>query len=296
MKVNEILKKYNLKPSGYEKKGKSLIVTTDDGRYVYKEGRLNKEIFDYLKSRNFDYMPKYLTNFNDEYQLMEYVDDFSIPDEQKILDLVHVVALLHSKTTHYKEIDLDYYEQIFDDLNNNLDYLYTYYTDIITLIESKVYMSPYQQLFARNVSVIYKAIDDNKKRLLNWHKHIKEKRKERRVFIHNNLNLSHFFVSDKPYLISWDKAKIASPVFDLYKLYMNHGLDFDFDVLLERYEKYYPLLGSEKELFFILISQPLLIDFKDSEYNNCKHINNMVNMILKTDKFILPKESKDTNK
>lgn len=296
MKINEILKSKGITARGYKKKGKVTIIETTDGKYIYKEGKLNKQILNYLKSRNFDYLPLFLNAKDDPYQLTTYIQDLDIPKEQKILDLVKLTALLHSKTTHYKEIDLDYYEEIYEDLDNNLNYLYLYYTDLITLIESKVYMSPSEQLLARNITKIYDTISENKKRLENWHSHIKEKRKERRVVLHNNLKLEHFLESDIPYLISWDKAKIGNPVFDIYKLYQNHILDFDFETILNEYEKSYPLLKEEKELLFILISMPDLIDFKQDEYTNCKIISKMLDKIYKTEMFLSPEKSKDRAK
>ena len=142
MKINKILKSKGLIARSYKKQGKITIIETNDGKYIYKEGKLNPQILNYLKSRSFDYLPFFLNSENDPYQLETYIDSLDIPDEQKILDLIRLIALLHSKTTHYKEIDLDYYEQIYEDLDNNLNYLYLYYTDLITIIETKVYMSP----------------------------------------------------------------------------------------------------------------------------------------------------------
>ena len=296
MKINRVLKDKGLKARGYRKKGKVTIIDTTKGKYIYKDGKLNPQILNYLKSRSFDYMPSFLNNENEPYQLSYYIEDLDIPKEQKILDLVRLTALLHSKTTHYKEIDLDYYEEIYEDLNNNLNYLYIYYTDLITLVESKVYMSPSESLLARNITIIYDTISQNKQRLDKWHNHIKEKRKQRRVVLHGNLKLEHFLESDLPYLISWDKAKIGSPVFDIYKLYQNHALDFDFETLLYEYEKTYPLKDEEKELFFILISQPDLINFKNTEYKNCQNISKMLDKIYKTQMLISPKKSKDRAK
>ncbi len=296
MKINEILKSKGITARGYKKKGKVTIIETTDGKYIYKEGKLNKQILNYLKSRNFDYLPLFLNAKDDPYQLTTYIQDLDIPKEQKILDLVKLTALLHSKTTHYKEIDLDYYEEIYEDLDNNLNYLYLYYTDLITLIESKVYMSPSEQLLARNITKIYDTISENKKRLENWHSHIKEKRKERRVILHNNLKLDHFLEADEPYLVSWDKSRVGSPVFDIYKLYQTHALDFDFETILHEYENQYPLMKDERELLFILISQPDLINLKNSEYQNCKVVSKMIDKIYKTEMLISPKESKDRAK
>ena len=317
MKINEILKNKGIKARRYEKKGKVTIIDTKDKKYVYKEGKIESQILNYLKSRSFEYIPSFLNNIQDTYQLSEYISDLNIPKEQKMLDLIRLIALLHSKTTHYKEIDLDYYEQIYEDLDGNINYLYIYldyyeqiyedldgninylyiyYTDLITLIESKVYMSPSESMFANNITKIYQTLSKNKERLDKWHSHIKEKRKERRVVLHNNLKLEHFLESDIPYLISWDKAKIGNPVFDIYKLYQNHILDFDFETILNEYEKSYPLLKEEKELLFILISMPDLIDFKQDEYTNCKIISKMLDKIYKTEMFLSPEKSKDRAK
>ena len=296
MKINEILKNKGIKARRYEKKGKVTIIDTKDKKYVYKEGKIESQILNYLKSRSFEYIPSFLNNIQETYQLSEYISDLNIPKEQKMLDLIRLIALLHSKTTHYKEIDLDYYEQIYEDLDGNINYLYIYYTDLITLIESKVYMSPSESMFANNITKIYQTLSKNKERLDKWHSHIKEKRKERRVVLHNNLKLEHFLESDIPYLISWDKAKIGNPVFDIYKLYQNHILDFDFETILNEYEKSYPLLKEEKELLFILISMPDLIDFKQDEYTNCKIISKMLDKIYKTEMFLSPEKPKDRAK
>ena len=290
-KISEVLKKYNLTANRFEKKGKVTILDTDKGKYVYKEGRVDNKILIYLKSRNFDYMPN--ISQNEGYQMTRYIENLDIPDEQKIIDLVKLTALLHSKTTHYKEIDQNDYEEIYYSLDNNLKYLYSYYTDLITLIESKVFQSPSEQLLARNISKIYDAISENKKKLDKWRDLTKEKTKERNVILHGNLKLDHFIENEKSYLISWDKAKIGSPVFDIYKLYQNHALDFEFDSLLKIYEKSYPLTKDEKNLLYILISMPDIVEFKGTEYSKCKKISKTLDKIYKTEKIISPETSKE---
>lgn len=284
MKINEALKQYSLVPTRYEKNGKANIIDTNNGKYVFKQSKIDLDILHYLKSRNFDYMPNFINDIRqDEYQITEHIQGFDIPEEQKILDLILLVSLLHSKTTHYKEIDLNDFEQIYEDIDNNLNYLYSYYTDIITLIESKVFMSPSEYLLARNISKIYESIDSCKGQLEQWHDLIKDKRKQRNVVLHNNLNLDHFIRTESSYLISWDKAKIGSPVFDLYKLYRNHALDFDFSDILNEYETHYPLMEDEKRLLFILISMPNLIEFNDTEYNMCVKISKEIDIIYKSE-------------
>ena len=282
MKINDALKKYSLVSTRYQKKGNVSIATTNEGKLVFKDTKIDKQIFDYLKSRSFGYMPKFINDEDDEYQLTEYLESFDIPKERQILDLVDLVALLHNKTTHYKELDINDYEQIYEDINNNLEYLHGYYTDMITLIESKVFMSPSEYLLARNINVIFRAIDDCKINLDEWHEKAKNIRKRRDVVLHNNLKLEHFIRNENSYLISWDKAKIGSPVFDLYKLYLNHALDFDFDAVFKEYESNYPLTDEERSLLFTLISMPRLILFNETEYQMCYRISHEIDIIYKT--------------
>ena len=137
--IKEFLKKYNLIPNSYEKRGKVTIVSTKKGKYVIKnKNRENTDIFKYLSSRSFNYFPRKISSEDDEYELTEYIEEPNIPKEQKMTDMIDLIALLHSKTTYYKEVDLDDYIKIYEDINNNIEYLYSYYNDIITLIESKI--------------------------------------------------------------------------------------------------------------------------------------------------------------
>ena len=38
----------------------------------------------------------------DQYEITEYIEDIEMPKEQKMQDMIDLVALLHSKTTHYE--------------------------------------------------------------------------------------------------------------------------------------------------------------------------------------------------
>ena len=290
--ISEILKKYNIKPHRYIKNGKATIIDTEMGRFVVKKNNKNKKIFDYLKSRSFNYYPKIISDEDEEYEISEYIEELDYPNEQKMLDLINLISLLHNKTTHYKEIDYDDYKQIYEDIKNNIEYLESYYNDIITLIESHIYMSPSEYLLARNISRIFIALNFCKEEIENWYELIKDKTKQRVVVLHNNLDLSHFFKMDSSYLISWDKSKIGIPIFDLYILYKRHALDFDFSEILKQYEQNYPLQKDEKKLFFILIALPPKIDFDKSIYEQTKEISNQMDIMYKTERLISPYYSK----
>lgn len=293
-KINDLLREYSIKPYRYTKEGKVTIVDTDDKRYVIKESSDKEEkIYNYLKSRNFNYYPKILNNGNDDYQIMEYIDEYDIPDEQKMMDLVDLVSLLHNKTTHFKETDEDDYKEIFEDINNNIIYLNSYYSDLINIIDTKVYPSPSEYLLARNISKIFSSLKFAEHELKEWYELVKVSNKKRLVVLHNNLDLSHFLRNNNSYLISWDKSKIDIPIFDLYKLYKRVGLDFEFTEIIKRYEKNYPLLKEERKLLFILMALPDKVDFNNDEYNNCKKIGRMIDLVYKTEMIISPYYSKE---
>ena len=290
--INEILKKYQIKPHRYIKNGKTTIIDTEMGRFVVKKNNNNKKIFDYLKSRSFNYYPKKISAENEEYEISEYVEELDYPKEQKILDLINLITLLHNKTTHYKEIDYEDYKQIYEDIKNNIEYLESYYNDIITLIETHVYMSPSEYLLARNISRIFFSLNFCKEEIEVWYDMIKDKTKQRVVVLHNNLDLSHFFKGQNSYLISWDRAKIGIPIFDLYILYKRHALDFDFSEILKQYEQSYPLQKDERKLFFILIALPPKIEFEKSVFEQTKEISKQMDIMYKTEKLISPYYSK----
>lgn len=286
--INDILKKYQIKPHRYTTTGKATIVDTQMGRFVVKKNIKDKKIFDYLKSRSFDYYPKTVNEENEDYDIIEYIEELDYPNEQKMLDLISLVSLLHNKTTHYKEIDFADYKQIYEDIKNNIEYLNSYYSDMITFIDTHVYMSPSEYLLARNISRVFNALNFCSYEVENWYELVKEKTKQRVVVLHNNLDLSHFLKNDSSYLISWDKSKIGIPIFDLYVLYKHHALDYDFSEILKHYEQSYPLQKDERKLLFILITLPDKLDFNKSVYEMTREISREMDILFKTESLISP--------
>ena len=293
--ISEFLKKYNIVPKSYQKNGKATIINTKNGKYVIKnKNRNNNDILKYLLSRNFDYFPKILSDKDDDYELIEYIEDIDMPEEQKMMDMIDLIALLHSKTTYYKEVDVDDFDKIYDDINNNIAYLYNYYNDIMTIIENKIIYSPSEYLLARNISIIFDTLNFESNLLNKWQELVKDKRKQRYVVIHNNLDIDHFLKDQNNYLISWDKSRIDLPIYDLYKLYKRNNLNYDFETLLKRYERTYPLLEEEKLLFHILILLPDKIEFNDNEFEMCKRISDVIDNLYKTKDYVLPYYSENS--
>lgn len=286
--LRSFLNKNDLSLNRLTIKNKTKILDTNRGTLVLKKKDNNINLtntFNYLESRSFDNYPKRVFE-NNNYDVYEYINGYNEPNEQKILDLINLLTILHYKTTFYKEVDIDYFKEIYENTINKIEYIYNYYTDIISLIETSIYMSPVEYLIARNISKIYESLNYSKENINKWYELVKDKRRIRVVNIHNNLSLEHYIKSDKPYLISWEKSKIDNPIYDLYNLYLNHYLDFDFNELFINYESKYPLLNEERILLFSLLTIPWKFEFNDTEYNLCKNARKLFDYLYKTEKLV----------
>lgn len=290
--VKKLINKYARNPYRYTFKKKVIIVDTDDGPFVFKRrSPFNynnyQMLFKYLKSRNFDYLPD-LVATEEEYDVYKYIEEIETPRDQKVVDLVYLLTLLHNKTSFYREIDQDEYKEIYEKIINQLEYLYYYYTNLITFIEQNVYMSPSEYLLARNISKIYMALYFCQKEINEWYELVKEKTKKRLVTIHNNLDIDHLIHSEQVHLLSWDQARIESPIYDFYSFYKRNALEFDFSELFRLYESKYPLLEEERKLLFVLLSIPDKIELNSDEYENCCQVRQKIDYLYKTETLITP--------
>lgn len=253
-----------------------------DDKYVIKPKKKSLDkTYAYLLSRSFDYFPSIIKEDDDNFYY-EYINDIDEPNEQKIIDLTLLLSLLHSKTTFYKEMDIDYFKYIYESINKNIDEVYKYYNSLIDNIDSEIYMSPANYLIARNISLIYSSLNYAKNNIEEWYELIKNENKVRLVTIHNNVKLEHYLKNDKPYLISWDNANFDMPIYDLISLYKNHYLDFDFSNLLDIYLSKYPLTKSELTLFLTIISIPSKIMIEPTEYKYVLTVRRLIDYLYKT--------------
>ena len=282
--LKSIINKYKAKKVTLKNSAK--IIENENTRLVIKKDNPNiLDTYNYLLSRSFDYFPKIIYKDND-YNAYEYIEDVNEPSEQRILDIITLTSILHSKTTFYKEVDIDNYKYLYETINKKLEYLFNYYNDIITLIEKNIYMSPSNYIIARNINKIFETINYCKYEVDSWYELIKDKRKIRVVNIHNNLSLDHYIKNDKPYLISWNKNKIDMPIYDLLTLYKKYYLDFDFYELFNYYESRYPLTNEERKMLFILMSIPEKLVLDSSEYKNSIKCRKFFDYIYKTEDLI----------
>lgn len=278
-KINSILKSLDIKPNRYEQNGKVYFVEAKDERYIVKKN--DNPIYDYLNQRSFGYYPNVI--LEDGYEISKYEEEIEIPKEEKILDLVSLTGLLHLKTTHFKPTTEYAYKDIYEDLKGNIEYLKEHYNKIMDSIESEIFMSPSSYLLARHITQIYNMINYCEGNIENWYKKIQDKQKIRIVTLHNNLSLDHY-INNK--LISWNKTKTGSPIFDLYKLYKKTYNEFVWEEVLKKYMKSYPLFEEELDLFYLIISIPDNLELKSNEYENVQMINRQLEYMDLTGNFI----------
>lgn len=292
--IKDIVNRYALCPKSYTIKGDVIVIETEEGRFVFKlnNGKNLGKLYDYLRSRSF-YHFQPLVNMDERYSIHDYVEEVEMPTEQKALDLMLVLSSLHNKTTYYQEVTFDDYKKIYEELTEQIKDYYDYYHYLIEEIETKVYMSPAQYLLARNINKIYGSLSFCQHELNYWYDLIKDKKKQRVVILHNNLEIDHLLHDDKMYLISWDHYQIGMPIYDLYYFYQKHYHELAFYELFKAYESKYPLLEEERKLLFILLALPSKAAFNNNQFLNCQTVSKRLEYIYKTEKLILDYNTTD---
>lgn len=296
-KLENIKKLY--KPYRYTLKGNCTIIDSTSGSYVIKNKPKDKDlisIFNYLKSRNFNYFPDIILDNRDDTYIYNYLEDDDIINPTKGEDLINLVGLLHSKTSYNKDISEETHKEIYENIKNNIMYLKDYYLKYFDLFLHDIYMSPSKYEFVRNYSKINTALDFCEKELDDWYNIVKDKKTERISLIHNNLKLDHLIKSNgNDYLISWDKSKFDTPVLDLTTLYKNNFWELEFTNLYKKYLSINRLSDEEQKLFFILISLVPEIEFNGSEFECTKNMRKKLDYVFKTEEFLKPYYSTDTD-
>jgi len=276
------------KPLKYVIRGKAINFTSTLGDYVLKPKKKDiKKLYNYLDSRSFNSYDDIVEVGND-YYLYEYLKDTFIPKEQKIQDLIRLIAKLHRQTIYFKEVNNDKYKEIYDNLKDNIKYLQDYYSNMYDEYFNIVIPSPSKEYFLENYSLINNSLLFLNKEIDEWFKLVENSNKQRVSLIHNNLSLDHFIENREQKLISWDNYTFDTPILDLVTLYKKEHLNIPFKDALQEYLSILPLNKDELKLFFILICIPNEISLKYNEFTNCTLVYNLVNDIILSEALIRP--------
>ena len=284
--INLITKLY--KPHKVTVKKDVKILDCSNGSYVlkYKKNKDIKELYNYLNSRGFNCYPKLIEDNRDDVNVFEYVNDSSIDSEQKLIDLILLVSLLHNKTSYFREISNDKIKEIYEVLLGRVAYIEENLNMIIFEIEDNVFVSPSGSLLINNSSKVFESLTFVKNEIEEWYKLSIDKNKMRVCLVHNNLELDHYIKGDKEYLISWDNYIMDTPIIDIVKLYKNVYINMDFSEPLKLYMEKFPLREEEKKLLFIMLIIPEEIKLSNNEIDNVKKVRLFLDYIFKTENLI----------
>lgn len=284
------------KPEKITIKGNVYILTLRDGKKIVLKEKNNNVIkaYNYLENRNMDCFVPIIDNNRDTFYVYPYLVDNNTLKEQKALDMAKTVGLMHAKTSFFKDVDKSKYDDIYDSILNNINYIKEYYSSLYDSIIFKEYYNPFENLFIDYYSKINNACEFSLNELEKWHDLIFDKGKQRVTLVHNNLRLSHFIENDNNnYLISFDKSKIDSPIIDLVTFYKNEYDNINFVEVFEKYLYSFNLNNDELDLFFSLISLPWKVSVTNNHYIDTSKLYELIHYLNKTEELIRPYYSND---
>lgn len=290
--LEKVISKYDVNVRKIYKKNNLRIIDTDKGKLVLKRHDENEsKLYEYLLNKNFDYLLE--KEDLDNFSVYPYVEEIEIPKEEKAIELVNILALLHNKTTFYRQVVLDDIKTMYEELLTKIENLYKYYYDLQDIIEQIVYMSPEQYLLIRNVSLFYSALNFARDKLNKWYEIKIKQTKERVVLLHNKPSIDHILINDQKKLISWNDSKRDIPIYDFLYFYKNNYLNFDMSSLFELYQSKFFYTEDEYLLFITLLTIPEKIKFTKNHYQDCKNIYKVIRYLTKTRDFVLKENEKN---
>lgn len=289
--LRSLIDKYDLNIKGYKDIKNVRIINTDKGKYVIKKKNNNdRGLYDYLINKNFNYIIE-REEIND-YDVFPYIEEIKMPNEEKAIELVYILSLLHNKTTFYKEVVLDKVKEMYESLTDKINYLNSYYHDLQDVIEQKIYMMPGEYLLIRNISLIYSALEYSKKSLEAWYEYKIKQKRERVVLNHNKPSIEHLLISENKQLISWNNYKRDIPIYDFLYFYKKDYLDLEMSALFDMYQSKFLYTKDEYLLFMTLLSIPEKLVFTRKNYNDTVEVYKLVKYHQKTRDFILKENEK----
>ena len=271
------------------------IIETDQGKFFIVPRCSDKEkTFHYLESKKFPFFLPMEKLYRDSYEVYRYVED-TTDIHDKSINLVHILSLLHIKTTTYQEIVLDYVKKLYEDVVSQLDSLFQFYQNLQENIETHIYMSPDEYLFIRNISLFYQNLEQSRHYLELWYQNKKMASKERVVFLHGKPCLDTFIDcdGDSPYFMDWDFSQKGYVIYDFLYFYKKNCLVLEMQSLFQIYQSKYPFSEDEMYLFLCLILLDEKIDFTSNYYENTVLVQNRVSYAFKTRQFVLEQNQKN---
>ena len=281
MNLSNLFIKYNIKPYKYKYINKALIVYSDK-IYVIKKNAYKEDLYNFLEGNDFNLFLRPI-NYYEDLVIYNYLENNNKIELNNLLNMINSLAIMHSKTTSFKELSLDRVKEIYEGFNDNIDYLYNYYSSLEDSFNLNTFNSPEEYLFLRNISYIYSNLDFCKYLNELFYELANKSNKYRECLIINHLDIDNFI---NGYFTNLDHASINSPVYDLIDLYKNY-YDKDFNSLYKVYKSNYVLNRLEEVYFLLNISIPWKISFNDTHFNNTYNVHRLIDYISYNHEFNL---------
>ena len=214
-----------------------------------------EQIYQRLEERNFQHFIKPLYIYHQE-EVFPYIHEKNYRNEEKAIDMMHVLSLLQNKTTFYKEISLDEMKEFYEEKKGKINYLIAYYQDLEELFFKEVFPSPTVYLLQRNLSLLFSSLFFAKETLEEWYQLISSKKYQRQVLVHHRYELSHLLEGETPLLVSLDEMTYGSPVEDFVYFMQKHCLELEMTSLYQLYQQKYPYQKEEFLLLSLLLAIP----------------------------------------
>ena len=268
------------------KKIDNLEIISINGKELVRKkvNRDNISKYNYLESKDFHNFVN--TKLINGIEIRDYIKEVNISKEDKLSELIYIISILHTKTTHYKNYNINdikaYYEKTTDEIKEIKDY----YNKIVEDNDIYMFLKPSIYYLIDNISLIFISLDNCKYFLDKWYEIVKEKQRKRVVMNHNNLKLSNFIVGNNPFLINFDNSIFDYPIYDLVSLFKNNNKNIDMTDLFNLYSQKYSLYKEELYLLFVELLKIDKVLFNSSEIINTREITNIVSYLNKVSFFL----------
>ena len=225
--------------------------------------------------------------------IFPYFEKTSLTDDEISKRLVLNLTIWQNKTTTYQKLNLDEVKNFYESTKKEINYLFSYYRDIILQLETKVYYLPTEYLFLRNSSIINRQLKVAADLLEEWYETVKNKERERLVYCHGKCELAHFLPIDDGYFISLEQAHLGRVSDDIENLFRKNFSSIDLVTTYNLYQRKYPYTLDEKLFLFVKLAIPPKIDIYPCNLETNKRLLDFYEQLIDFNKFILEEQDKE---
>ena len=225
--------------------------------------------------------------------IFPYFEKTSLTDDEISKRLVLNLTIWQNKTTTYQKLNLDEVKNFYESTKKEINYLFSYYRDIVLQLETKVYYLPTEYLFLRNSSIINRQLKVAADLLEEWYETVKNKERERLVYCHGKCELAHFLPIDDGYFISLEQAHLGIVSDDIENLFRKNFSSIDLVTTYNLYQRKYPYTLDEKLFLFVKLAIPPKIDIYPCNLETNRSLLEFYEQLIDFNKFILEEQEKE---